>query len=195
MYYYAEITCLPDEGVSTGFVLSKVMDTLHLSLVNLEKELKINPVGISFPEYRYEEKLVAKIGSKLRLFSKNQTDLERLHLQKIFKKLEDYIHIKNIRELNRPKLDFAIYKRVQPKPSKERLIRRKIKHTGQAEDVVRNYYQSFSEENLSLPFVHMRSHSSKNSFRLFVKQQTAAATEEWKFSTYGLSNTSAVPFF
>lgn len=194
--YFIEITCLPDEDVSTGFVLGKIMDVLHLCLVNLEKQLGVNPVGISFPGYRYGEDSAPQIGVKIRLFSRDAAHLESLGLASQLRRFDDYVHIRSVSRLERPNVRFAIFKRVQPKSSKERLIRRQMKRTGQPEDVVRAQYQDFSEQHTKLPYVNMQSHSSANPFRLFVQKQEAVQTDaEWQFSSYGLSSTVPVPDF
>ncbi len=90
MHYYVEITCLPDEGVSTAFIMGKVMDVLHLALVNLQQRLGRNPVGISFPEYGG----AAQMGGKIRLFSQDQAHLESLNLPQQLQRLADYVHLR-----------------------------------------------------------------------------------------------------
>ena len=200
MHYYVEITCLLDEGVSTAFIMGKVMDVLHLALVNLQQQVGSNPVGIGFPEYVYREDdkgrvEAAQIGGKIRLFSRDQVHLEALNLKQQLQRLADYVHIKSISEIDRPNLAFASFQRVQPKSSKERLIRRKAKHTGQPDTVVREQFESFEEQRTALPFVHMHSHSSTQAFRLFIAKQIAEPVEEWQFSTYGLNGRVPVPDF
>lgn len=195
MHHYVEITCLPDEGVSGGFVMGKVMGVLHFSLVNLKNQLGTNPIGISFPEYAHNENGTSWIGTKIRLFSREKEHFEALNLKQQLCRLDDYIHIKGIHSLDRPNIPFATYRRVQFKSSKERLIRRQTKRTGQPDDVVRPQYQRFDEKQTSLPFIHIRSHSSTQSFRLFIQKEVAVSTHEWLFNTYGLSSTSSVPDF
>lgn len=191
MHYYVEITCLPDEGVSAAFIMGKVMDVLHLALVNLQQRLGRNPVGISFPEYGG----AAQMGGKIRLFSQDQAHLESLNLPQQLQRLADYVHLRGISSIERPTLAFATFQRVQPKSSRERLIRRQAKRTGQADAVVRAQYQAFDEVRTDLPFVHMHSHSSTQSFRLFIEKRTAQPVGEWVFSTYGLSGCVGVPDF
>ena len=191
MHYYVEITCLPDEGVSAAFIMGKVMDVLHLALVNLQQRLGSNPVGIGFPEYGG----ATPIGAKIRLFSQDQAHLESLNLPQQLQRLADYVHVRKISSIERPGLAFARFSRVQPKSSKERLIRRRAKRIGQADAVVREQYQAFVEARTDLPFIHMHSHSSTQSFRLFIDKQAAEPVSEWQFSTYGLSDRVPVPDF
>lgn len=200
MHYYVEITCLPDEGVSTAFIMGKVMDVLHLALVNLQQQIGSNPVGIGFPEYVYREAEngkveVAQMGGKIRLFSRDKTHLEALNLKQQLQRLADYVHIRGISEINRPNLTFASFQRVQPKSSKERLIRRKAKHTGQSDEVIRKQFESFEEQRTALPFIRIHSHSSAQTFRLFIEKRIAEPSEKWQFSTYGLNGSVPVPDF
>lgn len=200
MHYYVEITCLPDEGVSVAFIMGKVMDVLHLALVNLQQQVGCNPVGIGFPAYVYREDdtgevEAAQMGGKIRLFSRDQAHLEALNFKQQLERLADYVHIRGISEIDRPNLAFASFQRVQPKSSKERLIRRKAKHTGQTEAVVREQFASFEEQRTHLPFVHMHSHSSTQAFRLFIEKQVAEPVEDWQFSSYGLNGRVPVPDF
>lgn len=199
MHYFIEITCLPDEGVPVEFIMGKVMDVLHLAFVGLQRQLGHNPVGVSFPEYvrqvNEQGRVNIGIGGKIRLFSREQGHLEGMNLPQQLQRLADYVHIRRISSLERPKLTFAIFQRVQAKSSRERLIRRQAKRSGQAETALREQYQYFDEERLALPFIHLRSHSNIQAFRLFVSKQTAEPSEVWQFGTYGLSSTVAVPDF
>lgn len=196
MHYYVEITCLPDEDVSSGFVMGRVMDVLHLCLVNLEKRLGMNPVGISFPEYRYGDDVAPEIGTKIRLLSRDASHLESLDLKSQLQRFADYVHVRSVGSIERPNLAFALFKRIQPKSSRERLVRRQAKRSNRSEDEVRAQYQVFAEQQTKLPYVNMKSHSSDSPFRLFVqKQAMSPGDNEWQFSTYGLSSTIPVPDF
>ncbi|MFZ1387126.1 MAG: type I-F CRISPR-associated endoribonuclease Cas6/Csy4 [Thiolinea sp.] len=199
MYHYIELSCLPDEGVPAAFILGKVMDTVHLCLVNLQKELGHNPVGLSFPEYRYElaengKLLEASIGAKLRLFSRDEAQLERLNLRAQLRRLEDYVHQRQS-SIERPNLAFASFQRVQVRSSVERLVRRRVNSLGQPVEVAQAAFKDFEEVRSDLPFVHLHSHSSAQAFRLFIRKQAVPKPEEWRFSSYGLSATVGVPDF
>lgn len=199
MYYFMEITCLPDEGVPVEFILGKVMDALHLAFVKLQQELGYNPIGISFPEYRYQEerrgKVTSNIGGKIRLFSREDAHLHSLKLTQVLQRLADYVHIRSLSSLDRPTLRFATFQRVQAKSSRERLLRRHAQRSGQDLAVLTQQYQEFTEERLQLPFIHLRSHSNQQAFRIFIRKEPATASESWQFGTYGLSRSVAVPDF
>ena len=199
MYHYIELSCLPDEGVPAAFILGKVVDTVHLCLVNLQKELGHNPVGLSFPEYRYElaengKLSEASIGTKLRLFSRDEAQLERLNLRAQLRRLEDYVHQRQS-SIERPNLVFASFQRVQVRSSVERLVRRRVNSLGQSVEVAQAAFKDFEEARSDLPFVHLHSHSSAQAFRLFIRKQAVPKPEEWQFSSYGLSAAVGVPDF
>ncbi|WP_020393888.1 type I-F CRISPR-associated endoribonuclease Cas6/Csy4 [Thiolinea disciformis] len=200
MYHYIELSCLPDEGVPAAFIMGKVMDIVHLCLVNLQKEVGHNPVGLSFPEYRYDLdesgklKEKAKIGTKLRLFSLDNAHLERLNLKAQLRRLEDYVHQRQS-SIERPNLNFATFERVQVRSSVERLVRRRMKSTGVSEEVAQAAFKDFKPMLSDLPFVHLHSQSNEQAFRLFIRKQVAAKSESWQFSSYGLSQSVAVPDF
>lgn len=201
-YYYQEITCLPDQEISSGFVLGRVMDAVHLAMVNITAAGEACPVGISFPEYRVlsaEPPPIGAgppIGSKIRLFSRAEPDLVGLNLAGQLSRLSDYVHWTSVRLLERRLTRYAIYQRRQTKSSKERLMRRQMKRQGLSEAEVQERYATFRPRHCELPYVNLRSHSTGERFRLFVdRQDAAAATDAWGFSTYGLSAAVPVPHF
>ncbi len=199
MYHYIELTCLPDEGVPATFIMGKVMDIVHLCLVNQQKEVGHNPVGLSFPEYRYEHndngKLKeARIGTKLRLFSLDAAHLEQLNLKTQLRRLEDYVHQRQT-SIERPNLSFATFQRVQVRSSVERLVRRRVKTLGQSMETAQASFKDFTEARSDLPFLQLHSQSSEQVFRLFIRKQAASKPEHWQFSSYGLSASVGVPDF
>ncbi|MGB7344259.1 MAG: type I-F CRISPR-associated endoribonuclease Cas6/Csy4 [Pirellulaceae bacterium] len=208
--YYQEITCLSDHDISVGFLVGKVMDVVHLALVNASSGASQCPIGISFPEYRDlgskgadalvddEEAGVERsvpIGSKIRLFSRQESDLQGLDLGTQLKRLSDYVHLTSIRQLRRKGVKYAVYKRCQPKSSKERLIRRQMKRQGLSETQASELYRDFRPRHSRLPYVNMKSHSSGERFRLYIERQYVDPSDQWGFSTYGLSSQVAVPEF
>ncbi|WP_417737412.1 type I-F CRISPR-associated endoribonuclease Cas6/Csy4 [Rosistilla oblonga] len=209
-FYYQEVTCLPDHEISVGFVMGKVMEAVHLALVNVAAGSPDCPIGISFPEYRdprdrnerplpdrreLQPPHALPIGSKLRLFSRQQDDLNRLGLTENLARLSDYVHLTSAKLLQRKIDRFAAYQRVQPKSSKERLIRRQMKRKGISEAEARAQYASFEPHHSKLPYLNLRSHSTGERFRLYVQRQVVELGEPWLFSTYGLSASAGVPEF
>ena len=196
--YFTEITCWTEETVPIAFVMGKVMDVLHLAFVNLHHELGHNPIGVGFPEYLRQISPSGRfigLGTTIRLFSREAEHLERLKLAQQLRHLDDYLEMREGVALERPNLKYAIFERVQPKTSRERLVRRQAKRKGLDESEIRALYHTFDEQRVDLPFLQLHSLSTGQPFRLFINKQTAEAPTEWQFGTYGLSNTVAVPDF
>lgn len=199
MYHYIELSCLADEGVPAAFILGKTLDIVHLSLVNLQKELGHNPVGWSFPEYRYVQDengklLETGIGTKLRLFSLDEAHLASLNLKVQLRRLEDYVHQRQS-VIERPNLQFATFQRVQVQSSVGRLVRRRMKSLGESLEQAQAAFKDFEAARSDLPFVHLHSQSSEQAFRLFIRKQTVPKPETWTFNLYGLSASVGVPDF
>lgn len=199
MYYFIELSLLPDESVSLGFVMSKVMDVLHLCLVNLQKTMGHNPVGLAFPEYCYapdaKGETKGRLGSKIRLYAQDATHLEALALPQQLRRFEDYVHMRAVKELERSSMRFACFKRVQVQSSVQRLARRRAAALQQPLVQALDFFQAQGKQDelSSLPFVHLHSQSSEQAFRLFIAKQAVEAPLEWSFSSYGLSATVGVP--
>ena len=197
--YFTDITCWTEEVVPIAFVMGKVMDILHLAFVNAQHDNGHNPIGISFPEYHNQEDAnvrFAGLGTMIRLFSHTPEPLKRLQLTHQLRHLAEYVEIREVTALERPNVRYAVFERVQPKSSRERLIRRQAKRSGQSEDLLRAQYQAFGEQRIKLPFLSLHSLSTGQPFRLFInKRSVPATTETWQFGTYGLSNTIPVPDF
>lgn len=197
MYYFIELSLIPDESVSTGFVMSKVMDVLHLCFVNLQKDVGHNPVGLAFPKYRYDPEAKGEVkghlGSQIRLYAQTEAQLEALNLKQQLRRFEDYVHLRTVRELDRANFGFVCFKRVQFRSSAERLARRRTHYLDESYEQALQHFQDFAEQQSDLPFVHLHSQSSEQAFRLFIAKQAVDAPTDWKFSSYGLSATVGVP--
>lgn len=196
MYYFNELSLIADESVTPNFVMSKVMDVLHLCFVNLQKELGHNPVGLSFPEYRYDAEGKGEtngtLGTKIRLYAQDEAHLTALNLKQQLRRFEDYVHVRAVRE-DQAKFGFACFKRVQFRSSVERLARRRMEFAGESLEQAKQHFHDFTEQTTDLPFVHLHSQSSEQAFRLFIAKQKVEAPTLWQFSSYGLSATVGVP--
>ena len=197
MYHYIELTLLPDQQVSSAEMMTRVMDVLHLSLVNVYHARGHNPLGLAFPEYRYEPQAQSpskrSLGRKIRLYSQALEPLEALDLRTPLARFEDYVHVRGIKSVAAQGLSFVCFKRVQFQTSSERLARRRAQYTRESLVQAREHFVGFTPEQSDLPSVALHSHSNQHLFRLFIAKQPAAAPTEWQFNTYGLSDTVGVP--
>lgn len=200
-YFYRELTCLPGEEISTGFVMSRVMTQVHLALVESQvqdNDQSYSRVGLAFPGYaittvRTGETKV-RIGDKLRLFGESEESLDELRLEHWLRRLLDYVHVTSTRQ---PKSieEFVKFRRIQTKSSAARLARRQTRRSGKPASQIETELATFEERRLELPYIDLGSQSSGRRFRLFVRREESAESSLWRFSTYGLSSTTSVPSF
>ena len=204
MKYYLELQLLPDDDISAHFLLAKVYTQLHIALAEIkDTNDKVN-IGVSFPQYIFEEKIEGKkakvnMGKKLRLFAQNEADLKKLDLKKWLDRLIDYVHIKSIQEVPENIKGYAIYKRKQVKTNAERLARHRVKRGDIGFDEALARYSNVVTTT-DLPYIQMLSLSTsdeqdKKRFKLFIEKRSIEQSESQVFSTYGLSSESSVPEF
>ncbi|TWU62088.1 CRISPR-associated endonuclease Cas6/Csy4 [Crateriforma conspicua] len=216
--HYCEFTCLRDAEISTGFLMGRLMHALHLTMVGATPAGQPCPFGITFPDYRaYSSAVQAKrsrqqgsdessacdddlnvappIGNRVRLFARSEQELESIEWSKSMVGLDDYVHRTRPRSTPSRVERCATFARHQPKASPERLIRRAMKRHRIDEAEARRRYSEYSMDRCRLPWVDMRSESSRHHFRLFIDRVEAPPTTEWGFSTYGLSRTVSLPIF
>ena len=199
MKYYQEITLIDQAEISSYFIWSKLYTQLHIALAEIkDTNNKVN-IGVSFPQYIFEEKLEDKkakinMGKKLRLFTQDEADLKKLDLKKWLDRLTDYVHITSIREVPENINSYAIYKRKQVKTNATRLARHRVKRGDIGFDEALARYSNVVTTT-DLPFVQMKSLTSDQVFKLFIEKKNAEQSESQIFSTYGLSSESSVPEF
>ena len=198
MKFYIEITLLPNAEVGTNFLLPKVFQQLHLALVEIKNPQNQVPIGISFPEYVGDKK-AGIVGSKIRLFAKDESTLTKFDAIKWLSRLSDYVHLTDIRPVPEKLKGYAIYQRHQPKTNNDstikRLTTRRAKREGISFEEALKHYDNMPSKTVSLPFIHIKSLSGDREFCLWIKKTETSETSHSTYSTYGLSPKSAVPEF
>ncbi len=193
MKCYIDITLLPSADIALNFLWEKVYQQLHLALVEIQDSSNKVSVGVAFPEY---DETQNQLGSQLRLFAPSRAALEGMNLQQWISRLSDYVHITEIRKVPGKVDGYAVFKRIQPKSNNTRLARRKAKREAISYETALAYFQTKEEQFSQLPFIHIKSHSSGNRFRLMIARAEANDYQaDDGFSTYGLSSKSSVPIF
>jgi CRISPR-associated endonuclease Csy4 len=89
-----------------------------------------------------------------------------------------------------------VVSRVQAKSSPERLRRRQMRRHGLTAEQAQERIPDSAAETLNLPFLTLRSQSTGQTFRLFIRvgsEQAAAVPGD--FGAYGLSAHTTVPWF
>ena len=199
MKYYQEITLIDQAEISSYFIWSKLYAQLHIALAESKDSSEKTNIGVSFPQYIFEEKIGEKkakvsMGKKLRLFALNEADLVKLDIKKWLDRLTDYVHITSIREVPENIKSYAIFKRKQPKTNAERLARHRVKRGDISFDEALARYSNVVTVT-NLPYIQMKSLTSVQPFKLFIEKQSSEKSAGQVFSTYGLSSESSVPEF
>lgn len=199
MEYFQEITLIDQAEISPYFIWSKLYSQLHLALVELKDSENQVEIGVSFPQYVFEQekskKLKVNLGKRIRLFSGTEEALKALSIQKWLDRLTDYVHITSIREVPQEKITgYACFQRKQVKTNAERLARHRVKRGDIDFDEALRRYQNVITST-DLPYVQMKSLTSDKSFKLFIEKKIVEKSSLQKFSTYGLSAAASVPEF
>lgn len=201
MKHYIEVTLMKSDDISLYELWSRIYTQLHIALAEIKNSDHKVDIGVSFPQYRFtQEKGVGFIGEKLRLFAQSEAELKKLHLNKWFDRLTDYVHIKSISEVPESKITgYSTYRRKQVKTNAQRLARHRAKRGDIGFDEALARYSNVVKTT-DLPYIQMLSLSSsddqdKNRFKLFIEKQSTEKSETQVFSTYGLSSVSSVPEF
>jgi len=192
MNFYLEITLNPSPEIPVNFLWEKVYPQVHLALVEVKDSRGKVDIGLAFPEYDAKN---FHLGSKLRLFSMDKRDLEKLNMFKWLSRLADYIHLSSIQDVPASVHGYACFTRVQPKSSNKRLARRKAKREDISFEKALSFFNKRKIEVSRVPFIHIKSLSSGSQYRLMIDNISVKDICTGKFSTYGLSSTSTVPIF
>lgn len=184
---YLEIKLLPDPEFPVNFLMGALYGKLHRALVVLES----SEIGVSFPGYSQSPR---SMGDCLRLHG-TQAILSQLMAQNWLKGMSDHIQCSDI--LPTPEaVKYRTVSRRQFKTNSERLRRRRMKRKGETWDQVVAAIPDTVERKPDLPYVHLRSKSTEQSFALFIQQgELREEPTSGKFNTYGLSHQATVPWF
>lgn len=187
MDYYLDIHLRPDPEVPSPHLMSALFGKLHRALVALPEE----SVGISFPA-RDEQR--PWLGEHLRLHG-TCAALDRLMAQPWLTGIRDHLRLGELLPVPVDAKHRQV-RRVQVKSSPERLRRRQMRRHGFSEEEARQRIPDRTARQLDLPYLHLRSQSTGQSFRLFIRhgplQDTPIAGH---FTRYGLSDSATVPWF
>ena len=196
MNHYIEVTLVDTDEFSPYALWSVLYTQLHLALVEIKDQNNQVNVGISFPQYRFnQDKGIGFLGTKLRLFAQTEADLQKLDLRKWLDRLTDYVHVSSIREVPVNKITgYVTFSRKQVKTNAERLARHRVKRGDIDFDEAFKRYQNVITST-DLPYVQMKSLTSDKSFKLFIEKRDVEKSASQVFSSYGLSSESCVPEF
>ncbi|WP_434462252.1 type I-F CRISPR-associated endoribonuclease Cas6/Csy4 [Serratia plymuthica] len=184
MDHYQDIRVLPDPEFSVPTLMAALFAKLHRALATHGK----GDIGVSFPNMQRTP------GTVLRLHGEHQA-LMVLAEYGWLKGLRDYTETGTIQAVPAA-VQYRTVSRVQVKSSAERLRRRAVTKGWLTEEQARERILIANEQRTSLPFMLLKSLSTGQSFRLFLKQGALQEKPtKGTFSFYGLSPSATVPWF
>ena len=190
MDHYIDIKLLPDPEFQPAVIMNALYSKLHRVLV----ELKPYAVAVSFPDYKNTGKKSRSLGESLRLHG-NKENLEALMAQSWLRGVTDLISVSDIQAAPATNSYWQV-RRVRCKNSVDALARRYQKRHGVSAEAAAKHYEGYVEQPLELPFLNIKSASTAQQFRLFIKQtKTDIEQLDAVFNCYGLSANGTVPAF
>ena len=188
MKYYQEITIIPDPDIAPYFIWSKLFTQFHIALAEMKNKHDIESIGVSFPDYHYDDKneKSSKLGLKLRVFAPSQEDLETINLDHWLARLTDYVHIKGIKDVPRDKItSYVSVHRYRFKPIE-------VQAQTLADKLNVCYEEAMAivvkrKAKLKLPFIRMFSESNKTHYPLQILQQPSEEDVTGGFNVYGMN--------
>ena len=198
MKYYIDITLLPDNEITLGFIWQKVYQQVHIALAENKIIENVSAIALAFPQYTQskENKGEFPLGSKLRIFASNQDQLDKLEIVNWLKRFRDHTHITSIKMVPDNINEYVCVKRKQFKTNLSRLARRRAKRKNETFEEALQHYATFNDKLTKLPFINVSSLSKKEQFKLFIDQTKVDVPIKGNFNCYGLSKEkSTVPWF
>lgn len=187
MNSYIDIQILPDPEFTQPLLMSVLFAKLHRALVGLESR----DIGVSFPRFELEPRT---LGSVMRIHGMS-VGISRLMEAQWLKGMSDHVRLVDILDVP-SSANHRVVRRVQPTTNAERIRRRRIKRHQISEERARELIPDSVEENVSLPYVMIRSQSTGHKFCLFIEHMPIRDEPvEGQFSTYGLSSSATIPWF
>lgn len=191
MKYYQELTLINSEKPFYE-IWSSIYQQLHIALADIKNTHGIDNIGISFPNYRYEEKngkTFATLGDKLRIFAQNKEALEQLNLNKWLERLIDYVHIKTICEVGNQAISHVVVKRYRYQN-----IEKKAKKFAKFKEIsfeeALKHCQTYKQPLKHYPFINLKSETTQNPYKLAICQEVVDVPVVGTFNTYGINNFS-----
>ncbi len=187
MDHYVDLQLLPDPEIAQPHMMGALFSKLHLTLVTQRSE----HIGISFPAV---QDAPPWLGDCLRLHG-IQAELAAMMATPWLAGMRDHVQASAVLPVPAT-ARFRVVSRVQAKSNPDRLRRRQMRRHGidAAEALAR--VPETAAERLDLPYVQLRSLSTVQSFRLFIRHGSLLDTASLgAFGAYGLSSSATIPWF
>ena len=192
MNFYQEITLIPDAEISPYFLWSKVYTQLHIALAHVKNQHGVDGIGISFPNYKYEEKdgkTFATLGNKLRIFANTGDELDKLALPVWLDRLIDYVHLTSIKEVGDKATGHVIVRRYRYKDF-DKKVSEFAKFKGISDQEALAHCLAHKRAIKHYPFITLKSQTTQNDYKLSIWQEVAKDEKSGSLNTYGMNNQS-----
>lgn len=186
MDHYVDIRLRPDPEFPPHQLMDALFAKLHRVLVQTDSA----DIGVSFPD---AGSIKVGLGQRLRLHGA-QPSLQRVMDMPWLTGMTDHAEVTDVSRVPTDAKHCQV-RRVQAKSSPDRLRRRQMKRKGWTEEQARAAIPDSAAEQLKLPYLTVRSASTGQSFRLFVRQEPASGPVPDAFNSYGFSGCGTVAWF
>lgn len=191
MKYYQEITLIADD-IPFFELWSKVYTQLHIALADVKNQHGIDGIGISFPNYKYEEKdgkTFATLGNKLRVFANTIDELDKLALPVWLARLIDYVHLTTVKEVGDKATGNVVVRRYRYKDF-DKKVAEFAQFKGISEEKALAHCRTHKRPIKRYPFISLQSKTNQSDYKLSIWQENAKEVKTGSFNTYGINNIS-----
>lgn len=183
--HHVDILLLPDPEFPPHQLLAALYAKLHRALVQFDSR----QIAACFP--RQDTK---GLGSVLRLIGPAK-ELDALMASNWLQGMRDHADVAPIQAVPEHHQHRSL-RRVQAKSSPDRFRRRQMKRHGLTYEEACARVPDHKAQLLDLPFIHLSSSSTGQSFRLYLRLSDDLPTAiPGEFNAYGLSQTATLPWF
>jgi CRISPR-associated endonuclease Csy4 len=182
---YIDLTTLPDPE----FAQTQLMDALYAKAHRALVLAKTDAIAVCFP--RMDKRF---LGNTMRLVGSKQS-LAAMMAQPWLQGMRDHLILGEVLPVP-TSAEHRSLRRVQAKSSPERLRRRAMRRHQLSAEAAAQRIPDSAAEVLQLPFLQVKSTSTGQQFRLFLRLGPKVSTPvTGPFNAYGLSQTATVPWF
>ncbi len=202
MDHYVDVRLQPDAEFGPAMLMAALFTKLHKALVVGADQ----SVGASFPQVQEVEHMAAaktsrtgehptyRLGLVLRLHG-TTTALTALMARDWLRGMRDHVQCGTVQVVPAGH-GYRTVNRVQAKSNPERLRRRQMRRHGLTVEQAQAHIPDSAAETLALPFLTLRSQSTGQTFRLFIRHGPFCKEPvHGIFGAYGLSPATTVPWF
>jgi len=184
--HYVDIIVVPDPETTPEQLLGALYERVHRSLPAAGSVL-----GVSFPGHALSPRT---LGRTLRLHGAADT-LDKLMQTPWLGGVRDHVRIGAV-AVAPADAPHRLVQRQQFKTSAARIRRRRMRRKGETEQQAATAVPTSMERTPNLPFVRLRSHSTRQTFCLFIAVgPPLSAPVIGQFNAYGLGPNASVPWF